>query len=359
MSPGRRRRRPARVLPLLTGAALAAGLAFTLIPGSRSHPRRAASSRQRSEGAVAAPVAGTTGAPGRSARPGDLVVRRVGSLPAPVSRVAAVALPDGNLVVLGGLVGGSPSNELLIGPPSHLRSAGRLPVATHDAAAALAGGRVLLFGGGETVSTNAVIQVDPVTGSARPARSLFEPLSDLAAVDAGHAIYLVGGYTGTEFASAVLRVGRNDSATTVARLPAGLRYAGVAALGRRIYAAGWGRPISGPGVVPPPGHTDAILAIDPIAGSVRRIGRLPAPAAHAPLVALGGSLYLIGGRSSAGAALDGILRIDPRAGRVFGAGRLPLPLADAAAVSSGGHIVVLGGAGPGASAAVLELTPRR
>jgi hypothetical protein len=279
-----------------------------------------------------------------------LVARRVVSLPAPASRVSAVSLSGGRLAVLGGLIGGNSSSELLLGAPGHLRSSGRLPVATHDAAAALTAGRVLLFGGGEAVSTSTVVRIDPISGSAQRAPALAEPLSDLAAVSVGRAVYLVGGYTGTRFASAVLRVGRNDATRTVARLPTGLRYAGVAALGGRIYVAGG---------LTTAGETDALTVVDPLSGSVRRLGRLPSAVAHAPLVALAGSLYLIGGQSASGGALDRILRIDPRSGRVTVAGRLPQPLADAAAVAARGHVVVVGGAAAGsASADVLELRPK-
>ncbi|MGZ4383962.1 MAG: hypothetical protein ACXVY3_05145, partial [Gaiellaceae bacterium] len=285
----------------------------------------------------------------RSVSSGErLRVQRVGSLPAAASRVAAVALPSGDLVVLGGLVGGTSSSQILVGPPQRLRIAGRLPVATHDAAAAIVAGKVLLFGGGEAVSTSTVVSVDPRTAAARLARSLFEPLSDLAAVSLGRSVYLVGGYTGSSFASAILRVARDGSAHTVARLPAGLRYAGVAGLSGRIYVAGG---------LTAAGESAAVLEIDPGSGSVRRIGRLPAPVAYAPLVALDGALYLIGGRGPGGAALDGVLRIDPASGRSTVAGHLPRPLADAAAVTTRSGIVVLGGADGTASSAVYELRP--
>ncbi|MGZ4353213.1 MAG: hypothetical protein ACXVZ4_06690 [Gaiellaceae bacterium] len=292
----------------------------------------------------------TTGsAPAHSlpaAKPKPAAVRRVGSLPQALSRASAVALPGGRLLVLGGLAGGSSTDQVLLGTPSGLRAAGHLPVAGHDAAAVLLGGRVLLFGGGQSVSTDAIVRVDPRTGAARSAGKLDEPLSDLGAAVVGGKVYLVGGYTGAKYASAVLRYDGGGKTTTVARLPAGLRYAGVAVLGGRIYVAGG---------VATSGSTDAVYAVDPAAGTVRRVGTLPAPTAYGALAAAGGALYLVGGKSAAGTPLATVLRIDPGTGATSVAARLPQPLAEPAAVTLNGKIVVVGGEG---SNAVYELTPR-
>jgi len=272
--------------------------------------------------------------------PAQVRVTRVGMLPAATSRLAAVALPDGRVLALGGLVGGSSSRHVLLGTPATLRAVGSLPSPTHDAAAVLLGSRAELFGGGQATSVADVIRVDPRTGAARQLPQLDEPLSDLGAVAIAGRAYLVGGYTGSRFASAVLRVGAADRTTTVARLPAGLRYAGVATLGGKIYVAGG---------VTTGGASNAILRVDPGTHRVVRIGRLPQPIAHAPLVAANGALWLIGGDGS-----RAILRIDPRTGAVVRAGRLPVPLANAAAVAlPDGRIVVLGGDG---SAVVWEIS---
>ena len=272
-------------------------------------------------------------------RPAQVAVRRVGTLPQPVSRASAVALPGGRVALLGGLVGGSSSAQVLMGTPGHLAALGTLPVPTHDAAATYRAGAIRLYGGGEAVSRPSVVLVDPATGRARLGRPLDEPLSDLGAVSVAGRDYLVGGYTGARFATAVLRVGAGDRTLTVARLPAGLRYAGVAALGGTIYVAGG---------ITPAGPSSAVYRVDPRAGTVHRIGTLPRPVAHAPLVAAGGSLYLVGGDGS-----SAILRIDPANGAVSRAGSLPGALANAAAVAVGGRVLVLGGDG---SAAVYAFT---
>ncbi len=106
---------------------------------------------------------------------------RVGSLPEPVSRLSAVALPDGRVVAVGGLVAGASTARVLVGPPARLRPLATLPQATHDAAAVLHRGRVIVFGGGEATSSAAVERVDPTTGSTRRLAPLDEPLSDLGA----------------------------------------------------------------------------------------------------------------------------------------------------------------------------------
>jgi hypothetical protein len=274
-------------------------------------------------------VQATAPAPKTVARPSPHVrVRRVGSLPQAESRVAAVALPGGRVLALGGLVNGTSSDQVLLGPPGRLREVGHLPIPTHDAAAVLAGRSAYLLGGGQAVSSDAVVRVDPVSGASASAGSLGEPLSDLGAASIGRKAYIAGGYTGSRYATAVLRFRPGRSPVVVARLPLGLRYAGVAALGGKLYVAG-GLAVSGP--------TSAVFEVDPATGAVRRVAKLPLPLAHVALARFGSRLLLVGGGSRR------ILEIDPRAGTVVIAGTLPRPLADPAAVSQNGRVLVLGG----------------
>jgi hypothetical protein len=250
-----------------------------------------------------------------------VTVRRIGSLPAAVAKSAAVPLPGGRLIV----VGGAGSDAILAGTPSHLRVVGHLPAPTHDAAVVARGRFAVLYGGGETASTPGVLRIDPASGSVRSLHRLDEPLSDLGAATVGGATYLVGGYTGSRYASAVLRVGRANRTTTVARLPVGLRYAGVAALGGKIYVAGG---------LTPAGESRAVYVLDPARSTVERLTALPAPESHAALAALRGQLYLVGGRS--------VLRIDPSSGSVSRVATLP-SLTDPNALTVDGRIIVLGG----------------
>ena len=280
----------------------------------------------------------------------SLVVRQVGTLPAATSRLAAAALPDGRIVAAGGLVAGTSSGQVLLGPPSRLRAVGRLPAPTHDAALAAAHGTAYLLGGGRATSSDAVVHINLRTGTAHAAGTLGEPLSDLGATTIGDNIYIAGGYTGTRYATAVLRLRTGRPPALVARLPVGLRYAGVAALNGTVYIAGG---------MTTTGASDAVFAVDPRRRTVRRVATLPSPVAHAPLAVLRGSLYLIGGADITGAPLARILRIDAAAGAVMVVGRLPSALADSAAVGDGRRIVVLGGSGATPSAAVYALVQRR
>ena len=261
-------------------------------------------------------------------------VVRIGSLPQTLSKASAVALPDGRLMVLGGEVGGASTDSVLLGTPQHLRNVGRLPTPTHDAAAALLDGSVLLFGGGQSVSVDTIERVS-LDGVARSAGKLDEPLSDLGAAVVGGKVYLVGGYTGSKFASAILRYSGGGHTSTVARLPAGTRYAGVATLNGSIVVAGG---------LTPAGTSSAVYSVDPASGSVKRIATLPAPEAHAGMAALGDALYLVGGRD--------VLRIVGRSVTV--AARLPVALTDPAVVVLGGRIVIVGGGTSG----VYAYTPR-
>ena len=177
-----------------------------------------------------------------------------------------------------------------------------------------------------------VTGIDPASWRVRSLQRLDEPLSDLGAASVSGRTYLAGGFTGAQFATAVLRIGPGNRTTVVARLPAGLRYAGVASLGGRLYVAGG---------LTPSGPSAAIYRVDVRNGRVERIGSLPHPVTHAPLVGARGHLWLIGGDRS-----RDVLRIDPRSGFVAPFARFPQDLANAAATAlPDGHVIVVGGDG--------------
>ncbi len=258
-----------------------------------------------------------------------LRVSRIGSLPQAVSRLAAVALPDGRVLALGGLVGGTSSEQVLLGRPERMREAGRLQVATHDAAAALAGRSAYLFGGGQVVSSDAVVRVNTTSGASTSAGSLGEPLSDLGAASIDRTAYLVGGYTGTRYATAVLRFRPGSHAHSSWR-------ASPSACATRGSPRWAGSSTSRAG-------SRSAVCRGPCSRSTRRPARSVESRRSRrrwrtwALARLGSRLLLVGGGSRR------ILAIDPHAGTVVVAGTLPQPLADPAAVSQGNRVIVLGG----------------
>ena len=68
------------------------------------------------------------------------------------------------------------------------------------------------------------------------------------------------------------------------------------------------------------------------------------PLTHAAGASLGGTFFVIGGRSdSLAGQTASILAIDPTTGRVHTAGHLPLALSDLGATTVGGRILAVGG----------------
>jgi outer membrane protein assembly factor BamB len=301
---------------------------------------------------------GGSGDPAAPART-VLVASRGRPLPAPVSGESVVGLPGGPLI-LGGLDAeeGSVSGVFqLDARTARLRPAGELHSPLHDAAAAVLGERVFVFGGGTETSTDEVQSLSaaggrpPSTGVASVVGRLPTVRSDLSAVSVGGSAYVLGGYDGEAPLDSVLASSDGNSFAEVGTLPVPARYMAVAAGGGRIYAVG-GELASG-------ASSDAIRVVDPSTGRGRVIGHLPQPLSHASAVALGGSIYVLGGERN-GVVSDRIWRLDPAGGTVAAAGRLPLPVAGGAAavVGSTGYLIGGRGTGGGALRSVVTLRER-
>ena len=71
------------------------------------------------------------------------------------------------------------------------------------------------------------------------------PLSDLASATVDHTVYLVGGYDGVRPRAEIYRTTDGVHFRLAARLPSGLRYPAVAAVGTRLVIAG-GAAATGP-----------------------------------------------------------------------------------------------------------------
>jgi N-acetylneuraminic acid mutarotase len=293
----------------------------------------------------------TTAAPSGRKRPAVLVpvVRRIGTLPAPVQDPAVAALGD-RVYAFGGLDGAQASVASVTTFASATAHTGAaLPVAIHDAAAAALNGRLYVFGGGQVQSYSGIGVFNPATGTTRLVGSLPTPLSDLAVTTIGSTAYIVGGYTGSVFSDRIVAFS-GAHARTVAHLPVGLRYAAVAALGGNLVIAG-GRTTTGPSA--------AIYRFDPATAKVTQIGRLPAPRMHASAGVIGQTMYVVGGIGAAGAVASVVAVTADGHARV--AARLPQPLSDAGVVTQPGRILVVGGtngSAPVDSILSIQLRPK-
>jgi outer membrane protein assembly factor BamB len=306
-------------------------------------------------GALIAVVAIVVGRSGVGSAPGGtrptfrttLVARGAPDpLPAPISGESVVAMPAGPLI-LGGLDSSSASvsGVFQLEPGSgKLREVGALSGPLHDAAAAVLGNQVLVFGGGTETSTDAV-QALPAPGgavapgtTARPVGRLPTVRSDLSAVSIGDRAYVLGGYDGNNPVDSVLQTADGRSFTQIATLPAPGRYMAVATLGGRIFAFG-GESAAGAAI-------DAIQEIDPKAETARVVGHMPTALSHAAAISLGGRIYILGGESG-GSPNDAIWRFERGKGTVTRAGRLPTAVSGGAATTIGSTAYLIGGTGAG------------
>jgi hypothetical protein len=255
-------------------------------------------------------------------------------LPAPVER--AVAAASGRAILIaGGLdaAGSSTNGVFRLDPTSgHVTALGSVPQPFHDAAGAMIGGALYVFGGGATTSSAAVQRFDPVTRRGVVVGRLPRPLSDLVSATIGGTVYLVGGYDGVTPRREIYSTTDGSRFRVVARLPQAVRYPAVAAVGNELVVAG------GTG---PAGPSDAVYAFVPSTGLVRRIGSLPTAIGHAAAVAFGGSVYVVGGVDAAGRTVSSVTEIaGARVARVAG---VTGAVSDAAVAQLGSSAYLIGG----------------
>lgn len=300
-------------------------------------------SAQTTPPAAASSTAATPGDPTPTLTVGSAGYR----LRAPIQR--AVAVRDGaSVLVAGGLdaAGATVGGVFRMDPSTgSLTAIGSLPHPVHDAAGALIGGRLFVFGGGASTGTDMVQTFDPATGRGSVAGHLPTVLSDLAAARIGDTVYLVGGYDGSGPRPEIYATTDGTGFTHVASLPTGLRYPAVTVAGGRLIVAG-GQDTSGP--------TAGIFAVDPATHEVHRIGALPSPVAHAAAFTLGDAVYVAGGRDAADAAVARVSVLDPVTGATGASPPLPRPTADAAITRSSTGVLLVGGWGGTALDQVLR-----
>jgi N-acetylneuraminic acid mutarotase len=251
----------------------------------------------------------------------------------------------------GGLIAGDRSTaaSYILDPRTGDTTALRaLPVAVHDAAGSLVGGRPVIVGGGNQSEQSAVQELAP-SGQWRVIGHLPTARSDLATVSVAGRLIVMGGYDGVSAPSAVLLSNDGRTFTTTARLPVAVRYAAVAVAPGAIWLLGGehgGKPV------------DTVQRIDTRTWNVRVVGRLSRPITEATAAYVAGRILLIGGRTSAGSVTSRMWWWDVRRNSLRPAGRLPYPLADAGLLTTRSGAYLLGGERPQLSNRVLGITFR-
>jgi YVTN family beta-propeller protein len=315
------------VIATIAAALLLAGC--TTVQGERRGPRSGGSQTRAGDAATSPVAAGPPSAVLSTARaPFDLAH--------PVQREVAVG-DGGRVYLVGGLdaSGNSTSGVVSLDPRNgRSTSVGSMPHAFHDAAGAMMGGRLFVFGGGSSGGTDLVQAFDPRSGTASIVGHLPVALSDLAAAGVGDTVYLVGGFDGAAPRPEVYATTDGRGFRKVATLPQGLRYPAVVAVGTTLVIAGG---------LASSGLADAVLTVDTVTGAVRRIGALPSPLDEAASFSIGGLVYVAGGRDAAGGAVDTVVSIDPATGVVHRLPPMPRPLADAGVATIPGGLLLVGG----------------
>lgn len=276
------------------------------------------------------PVSPTTPAQVTNVTATTLSVR----LPAPASRVVAVAA-DGHVLLLGGVVAGSTSAQVLRLDPStaKITAAGRLAHATHDAGGAVLGGSAFVLGGGVQTSADWVQSVPVAGGAGALVGHLPTPRSDHVVATDGSTAYVVGGYaTGSELTD-VLATTDGTTFHVVAHLVTGVRYAAAALVGGALWVVGGEHGGA---------QVDTVQRVDLATGAASVVGHLAAPLSHATATVLDGTLLVVGGLS-AGKHLDAIQRIDTATAATSLVGHLPSAASDTAVAALADAAYVVGG----------------
>ncbi|GAC1438455.1 MAG: hypothetical protein NVSMB51_14350 [Solirubrobacteraceae bacterium] len=275
---------------------------------------------------------GTANGPGTSplgAGPGGrLVVHEIGRLPQPLQG-AATATSGKDLLLAGGIDQGGTPLSLVVRASSSgsAQVEGHLPSRMSGVALASVGGNSYVFAG------RTILELQG--GRTRPGPRLPRNVTGGAAVTAAGAAFLIGGYGSGHPLSTVIAWQPGGRPHVTAHLPVAVRYPAAVTVGTKVLIIGG----TVRGVA-----SNQILSFDPARHRVRRIGKLPVALTHASAAALGGTVYLVGGRSSKlNSQTRAIYAIDPRTAKVRFAGSLPAQLSDASLAAADGRLLLAGG----------------
>lgn len=266
-------------------------------------------------------------------------------LPAPLSREQVQ--PHGkDLWILGGLSGTLTTAAVESFHPvsGTVTSVGSLAAATHDAASAVSGSGVLLFGGG---GADPIATVQSFTGKrSATLGQLPEARSDLDAATVDGTTYLLGGYDGSASLPTILSTTDGRTFKVVTELPTPVRYAGIAVVGTTIYVIG-GLANGVP--------TALIQAVNTLSGTAAVIAHLPVALSDESAFVLGGGLFVVGGKQGS-LTRNQVDSLNPTTGVLTRAAVLPAPVADAGLGQIGNDVYLFGGEAPAQLSSIVHIS---
>ncbi|MHB1685717.1 MAG: Kelch repeat-containing protein, partial [Bacilli bacterium] len=211
-----------------------------------------------------------------------------------------------------------------------------LMIPTHDAASGWIGSNLYVFGGGQALSYNAIVRIQP--SLAMVVDRLPTALSDAGMVPYAGGALLIGGHNGNTFSKEALlytHQGPVLRAKVLFRLPIGLRYAGMAPLGKRLWIVG-GRTAAG--------MSRNIYYYAPGFARARMVGRLPVAIDKAAAWAVPGYVLIAGGQTLQGAPQKNVYAFNVLTRKIRLVGTLPTPLTDMGYASNRQGAYLVGGA---------------
>lgn len=227
----------------------------------------------------------------------------------------------------------SPSALVLPSPPALSVSAGGpgLSMALTRAQAQAHGSALWVLGGlSRTLTSGQVQGIDPVSGTATTAGTLAAAVHDAASVPFGNGVLLLGGGGSSPIATVQTFDGRTSA--IVGQLPEPRSGAVAVAIGSTIYLLGGN---DGSGDIP------SVLSTTD-GKTFHVVGQLKVAVQEAGAVAIGSTIYLIGGTSN-GVQTPDIQSVNVTTGATAIAGRLPVSLSGESVFSLGGAVFVAGG----------------
>ena len=186
--------------------------------------------------------------------------------------------------------------------------------------------KIYLFGGRaeNNVLCDDVLRIDLEHKTLRKVATLPAPRFGANAFYMNQHVYIIGGYSGTQYADDILEF---DPATNtireVGKLPAPRAFGGaVQVAGKIYYVGGWdGKAFA----------TD-IFQFDPQTGQVSVTGQLAEPREYVATVAFADKMYMVGGENDQWESVSDIIELDPLTGTILRKANLPSPRISMSAV---------------------------